>query len=538
MSKFIQKIKSQFSNPNQISIFNDKEYTLLKIIIWSFIGAWYLGFADPLLAAEFRTDHNITYTVDTSNQTHISHQITLTNLTPNHYATDYTLNVDTSRILEPRVFDSQNRPLEAKTHPTGVKTFFDEQLVGKGQSRNFTIEYNTSDIAQKVGRLWKVEIPAFSSSSQNTELGDYSITLDVPDSFAPLHYSSPEIVKQERAIASESLTFTSNVKTPTPITAVFGDYQVYDFTLKYQINPIQNNQTTRKLAAITLPPNFPPYQEIYVKSLDPLPEKIEKDADGNILASYKTPQDNPVNITYTGQIKIDNTALSAAIPTNHLATQPSNHTSFLLPDKYWESNHPEIAKLAADLQTPRAIYNYVTENLSYDRSRIETSGDRITRYGAVQALQHKDNAVCTEFTDLTIALLRAANIPAREVNGYAYVADQQETDKQRPTISDVLHAWVMFYDDNAGVWRQIDPTWGNTARRDYFAALDTNHIILTIKGLSSEGPNPTNDVKITPAETIINDVVKFDDWLENFNYQKLPWYKKLLLWLNNLFNNK
>jgi hypothetical protein len=101
------------------------------------------------------------------------------------------------------------------------------------------------------------------------------------------------------------------------------------------------------------------------------------------------------------------------------------------------------------------------------------------------------------YTDLFIAMSRAAGIPARELNGYAYTADNV----LRPISiefrgTDVLHSWPEFYDPYFG-WVAIDPTWGSTTNGlDYFSKLDTNHFVFAIKGLSSESPLPAGAYKL------------------------------------------
>ncbi|MFO0749889.1 MAG: transglutaminase-like domain-containing protein [Myxococcota bacterium] len=57
---------------------------------------------------------------------------------------------------------------------------------------------------------------------------------------------------------------------------------------------------------------------------------------------------------------------------------------------------------------------------------------------------------CTEHTWLTVALLRAAGIPARPVYGVAYAGDGES--------SFAYHAWVEVAEDGHWIW--IDPTWG------------------------------------------------------------------------------
>ncbi len=92
-----------------------------------------------------------------------------------------------------------------------------------------------------------------------------------------------------------------------------------------------------------------------------------------------------------------------------------------------------------------------------------------------------------EFTDLFIALARAAGIPAREIVGYAYTTNS----RLRPLslVADVLHAWPEYYDSEKQTWIPIDPTWANTTGGvNYFDKLDFNHITFAIHGFSSELP--------------------------------------------------
>ena len=87
---------------------------------------------------------------------------------------------------------------------------------------------------------------------------------------------------------------------------------------------------------------------------------------------------------------------------------------------YWQTGDDRILTLTRQLKTPRAIYDYVVHALTYDIDRVL---QRKERAGALGALKNPSSAVCLEFTDLFIALARAAGIPAREVDGFAYTLD-------------------------------------------------------------------------------------------------------------------
>src|SRR3989344_2583826 len=101
-----------------------------------------------------------------------------------------------------------------------------------------------------------------------------------------------------------------------------------------------------------------------------------------------------------------------------------------------------------------------------------------------------------EFTVLFIALARAAGIPAREVNGFAYT--QNEKERPLSLVKDVLHAWPEYYDSDIQTWVMVDPTWGNTTGGvDYFYTLDFDHFAFVIKGVNSSYPIPAGGYKIS-----------------------------------------
>ncbi|KXK11872.1 MAG: Transglutaminase-like superfamily protein [Microgenomates bacterium OLB23] len=114
-------------------------------------------------------------------------------------------------------------------------------------------------------------------------------------------------------------------------------------------------------------------------------------------------------------------------------------------------------------------------------------------------------AVCTEFTDLFVALAREKGIYARELQGYGYSTKQNI--RPLSLVTDVLHAWPEFYEPAQNTWIQVDPTWEDTSGIDYFTGFDVNHIVFAIHGKSSTTPLPagfyktgaTKDIEVTIA---------------------------------------
>jgi len=441
-------------------------------------------FTSPAVAAsEFSTDFVTTYSVDTNGTTQVDQDITLTNKISNVYATEYALEIGSTRLEDIKVqtIDHQEIPhqITQTENTTAIALTFPDKVVGKNQSHHFTISYTNHDVAVHNGKVLEVNIPKVNNID---DINSFSIKLLVPQYYGQPSVVTPKTYQYLQQGNYNLLVFDKNAITTRGITALFGDQQVFDFNLKYHL---ENTTVNDGITQIALPPDTP-YQKLYYQSLDPEPLSISQDGDGNWLATYTIKPKERLDVTATGQ------AVLYLKPTIDLPHQNADLSLYLTEQPYWPVNDPQIKELAASLKTPQAIYQYLVDNFSYDYSRLDTSIDRL---GALKAIQSPGNVICQEFTDTFITLARAAGIPARELNGFAYT----ENSKLRPLslVQDVLHSWPEYYDATSKNWIPVDPTWGNTTGGvDYFSTLDLNHFVFVIHGLNSSTPYPAGYYKL------------------------------------------
>lgn len=137
----------------------------------------------------------------------------------------------------------------------------------------------------------------------------------------------------------------------------------------------------------------------------------------------------------------------------------------------FESDDPRIQELATQLVSGitnpylrlRRILKYVAENLVYERQTEE--------HGALWALLH-GRGDCTEFSNLMIALARAAGIPAKAVMGYAYLPIYGTDDSEER----VGHEYAIFYLPGYG-WVPGDAVWpryeGTLGKNDQYKIAGT-----------------------------------------------------------------
>ena len=416
----------------------------------------------------FAVDANVTYNVDGSGQTFVTHDITLTNLYSTLYATTYTLSLENINASSVTAHDDSGHtiPLDIQSNGSNqdIKLSFQNAVVGKDSVRHFSVSYKNGTFAVKTGEVWEISIPRISDQAS---FRNYQVNLVVPTSLGQEAYISPQPFSSTQSDSVNTYIFSKDQVSSAGVTAGFGQFQVFSFNLSYHLeNPLPVNSQTE----IAIPPDTA-YQKVYYTKIEPKPSDVRIDEDGNWLAVYNLSPRERLDINTVGAVQI--------FASNRQFPKPSETVlnNNLAPTPYWQSNNSKITELAKNLKTPSAIYDYVVKSLKYDFTRVQPNSKRL---GAVAALDSPTQAICTEFTDLFIAIARAAGIPTREINGYAYTENAQL--QPISLVADVLHAWPEYYDQEKGAWIPVDPTWGSTSGVDYFNKLDLRHFAFVAHG--------------------------------------------------------
>ncbi|HKC04901.1 MAG TPA: transglutaminase domain-containing protein [Patescibacteria group bacterium] len=453
----------------------------LILILFTFY--FVLGATSVKSQNEFLVDALVQYNVQDSGQTEVLHDITVENNFSTLYATTYTLSLENIDAQNISAKDDKGEVLKTEVSQdsgkTNIKIVFSEAVVGKGQKRHFIVSYINKNFAVRTGEVWEVSVPRLADTDSYR---DYSVSLFIPNSFGLEAYISPQPKSASSSDQGKTYLFSKDQIIQTGITAGFGQFQVFSFNLSYHLeNPLGKTAQTE----ISLPPDTA-FQKIYLSKITPKPSDVKLDTDGNWIAVYNLSARQRVDVSVAGSVQIFASYRPFPQPTQEVLSSNLRET------QYWQVNDPKIKALAAELKTPKAIYDYVSKTLKYDFGRVVPN---VQRYGAVKALQNPDQAICMEFTDLFIAIARAAGIPAREINGYAYT----ENPELQPLslVADVLHSWPEYYDSAKGAWIPVDPTWGSTTGGvDYFSKLDLRHFTFVIHGRDSIKPFPPGSYKL------------------------------------------
>jgi len=197
------------------------------------------------------------------------------------------------------------------------------------------------------------------------------------------------------------------------------------------------------------------------------PFQVQTDAAGNRVVQFTFDRFPPFAskiITLKADLQLTETPRPEAF---------RDFAPFLAPEKYIESNHPDIVRAAGALmgespiKTAENICRWVGDN-------VQAEGYLRRDRGALYALRH-GKGDCTEAMYLFVALCRAAGIPARGIGGY--ICPHSGTLK--PTG---FHNWAHFYD---GVcWQTADP------QNRVFRAQAADYIVMRVMGVAGEDADP------------------------------------------------
>jgi len=444
--------------------------------------------------AKFSTNYQVNYTVYRSGTTHVKFFVNQVNNLSVVYATEFSLNVNHTKISNIRVSDEGTslKPDVIKTHNGSVISFpFINKVVGKDKKHFFTIEYDTEDVTAKIGNTWEINIPKI-EPDENTV--DSNIVLTLPDNFPKPAFIDPH----PSTVINNNYYFSGKTLGNKHISAVFGQEQYYRIKLNYHI---QNDTNTKAVQKISIPPDTN-YQKVLINSIDTKPLRIDSDADGNWLASYELDPSEKKDIAVVVTVKVNFLPNANSIVPSDIYLQ-DNHI--------WNYNDPifTVPEIQA-LTTPKAIYDFVVDKFNYDFNKVNKLSSQ--KISASESLKNPESSICSDFTNTFIAIARKIGVPARELQGFALSTNQDL--KPLGIDQDVLHSWPEYFDSNKNTWIQIDPTWSKTTQGiDYYNKLDFNHIVFVIHGLDPYNPvtaggyknkdTQSKDVFVEPTEAVL-----------------------------------
>lgn len=448
---------------------------IFSIFIFVFFAFFAFTFPSFASAKEFSSFYKTTYRFANSAEAFVTQEVSLVNLTADLYVSEYSLSILGGQIDSIEAFDKVG-PVKVRTQVKDETTIitlqFNEKVVGKEKMLSFILKYRCGGLAKKEGNLWQISIPKLAKVEN---IDEYELFLKIPVEFGKIAYIDPPSRSEEVVDRFYEIGFVKEDLADYGVWITVGQYQTFDFLINYNLT---NSVAVPRIEKIALPPDTA-HQTVFYQRLEPEPLDLETDSDGNWLASYRLLPREKLIIQAQGKVN-----LFFQSKKGRWVEPETNETDYLKSTKNWPTDSSQIKELALKLKTPAGIYRYVSDNLTYDYYSIKKG---ISRKGALAALENPNKAICTDFTDLFIALCRAAEIPARELAGYAH-SDNPKL-KELAEKNDLLHSWPEYYDKQKQEWIMVDPTWEQTSGGiDYFNKFDMAHFVFVVHGKSDTLP--------------------------------------------------
>jgi len=432
-----------------------------------------------------------------------------------------------------KVKDIRGRNLSFTTEDDGDRLLVvthQNKNVNPGESFTFIFSYNTHELLNKTGNIYSVFIPGLAQDMQQIDKDDrglttqynYTATVEITGDNPEISYIQPEHATLNPKYTKNKVTLSipTQQRIGNTIWLQLGTKQYYHFKM-IQNSPKTDNLTpdglndnlgivrdylSTNIFELPLPKEHPETnQKVFIDSITPEPKAIKRDNQGNLTAIFETPANESTEIIIEGYISLEN--LFMETPDMSLSEYYStldsnlnglaNYKQYTQPDKYWESDSIAIMDKATELKSSSssildlisADYEFVINHLTYSTSKLAT--DSNIRTGALSAYNGAAS-VCMEYSDLTIALLRAQGIPARAAVGYGNDPTGQENSLFSGNLEkqEIGHQWVQVWLPNYG-WYSVDPTWGESGRTYLGANLD--HVLwLTMATAEDEALGATS----------------------------------------------
>ena len=344
--------------------------------------------------------------------------------------------------------------------------------------------------------------------------------------------------------------FAANSNTSVPgnftLQGAFPDQVVFNINDDVVLTNGQSDSYQLPLLTVAEIPNIGSYQTVLDGPRANIqPQSITEDDYGNKYMLFNDMTIAPggnitVDVTYTVRIRLTNLIGNRTVQFSALQNLPTGLRKYLQPSQYIESDNPVFiglankfrAKSANVLQLINYLDNFTANYITYDNAALNNP-NRLTQDNEDSALAtyNEGMGVCTNYSRMLVALLRAAGIPARTVGGWA-------VDNWLPdiTYTDTLaHVWVELYLPGTG-WVPVEPqnpatlgyTLGSYILYDFSQSEQNvniegyNGIIVPInywspstgtlmltetfshKAVSSYNGNPSSNYEIVSATTITN----------------------------------
>jgi transglutaminase-like putative cysteine protease len=375
------------------------------------------------------------------------------------------------------------------------------KAIKPGGSAIFIVEYINSGLIEKKGALVDFYAPGYKI---DTTTDSQTSTEYVFDTYVNVSKILPEInfvipVQKETSTSSTYTRYYFDYESLVDkyIWVQIGRKQYYKFAITQNVNATDSSSVYTNEYRLIVPRDIDEpqiYQKVYFTKIDPAPNYVEEDEDGNIVLIIKKPATENSDITIEGYAEVGRNSVEINKTSGDLQDiDQGAFERYLIEDRYlvdgnleshyWQVNSSLIKDRVESvvvedeniISISQKLYDHVISTIDY--SKVKRFGLN-ERQGALKTL-NGGAAVCMEYSDLFLTMTRNVGIPTRAVFGYGYDSKIQN-DKQE------AHQWVQIYLPKLAQWASIDVTWGESGLK--MSEGNLNHFFTHVATVNPDTP--------------------------------------------------
>jgi hypothetical protein len=248
---------------------------------------------------EFLIDLNISYKYNQEGYFEVEKNFGIINLQNDLAITSFTQNLEEYNYYDLEARDI-NGALEFKELEEDDNKKVTVSLrgikIGKNQVNKFTIKYKSRDLIQRNGNILNINLPKIPKNN----IQNLKINLIIPENSGKIINVSPNPTKQEIKNQNYNFEFEGEAILDKAISATFGEYQLTNFNIKYDLKNESKWFQTQEIALI---PDINKRQEVRIESLEPRPLELYEDEDGNYLAKYRLNPSSNLEVNLKGSVR-------------------------------------------------------------------------------------------------------------------------------------------------------------------------------------------------------------------------------------------
>lgn len=432
----------------------------------------------PLVEAQlsgYYEKYEIKAVIENDRSINIQETLTYVNTAASSVKLTLTRTIPSNQVENIRIWDGSGQiDYEENVSGDNTRLTFETNWISAGEHYTYYENYSILDMVYGSGVEYRVGLW---STTTETRYDNYTIILQGPAGTYPF-LTSPEadLVSTDPPTWRYSTVLGKNETFGGLRAKFYGHPAYYKVKLSHVFSNNTGSQTTGLGLDTILLNNDIPWQFSSVVSSSLPVQTMYFDEDNNLHAIFDVGDIPPggqklqtIEILYEVDVYAPGIDSSDV---GNISEVPATLSKYLQPDDKWESNNSFILQAtqqAVGTETnaytaAEKISDYVVNSLNYEIQ------DR--RQGGLWAASNQKGD-CSEYTDLSIAIARAAGIPARALYGWGYYEEENLRG----------HAWLEYYLPNVG-WVPADPTWAETSG-NYFAKLDPIHLTRNVRGVFS-----------------------------------------------------